>query len=132
MIHAETDIPGAFAQTIHVGAHILRADVSAALGGADVAPGPHDLFDASLAACKSLTAHWYAKRNGIPLERVEVHVERDDSRERAGVYVLRVRLAFHGPLSAAERERLYDVVSRCPVHKLMTSVEVTIETAPLG
>jgi len=42
-----------------------------------------------------------------------------------------VRLAFHGPMTDAQREKLYDAVGRCPVHKLMTTAEVTIETAPL-
>ena len=100
-------------------------------GGRDEAPSAHDYFDASLAACKSLTAVWYAKRNGIPLERVESQVERDASEERKGRYVLRVRLKFHGPLTDEQKKRLYDAVSRCPVHKLMTTTEIAIETAPL-
>jgi putative redox protein len=130
-IDCETERPNEFPQVLRVRAHTLRADVEEAQGGHDEAPGAHDYFDASLAACKALTATWYAKRNGIPLERVESHVERDASEERAGRYVLRVRLAFHGPLSDEQKKRLYDVVSRCPVHKLMTTTEVTIETAPL-
>ncbi len=65
------------------------------------------------------------------LERVESHVERDDSQERSGKYVLKVRLAFHGPLSDEDKTRLYAAVSRCPIHKLMTTTDVVIETAPL-
>ena len=67
----------------------------------------------------------------MPLERVEAHVERDDSKERQGSYVLRVRLAFHGPLTEEQRAKLYRAVSNCPVHKLMTTTDVVIETAPL-
>lgn len=63
--------------------------------------------------------------------RVESHVERDDTGERQGTYVLKVKLAFHGPLSEPQRAKLYDVVSRCPIHKLMTTTDVRIETAPL-
>jgi putative redox protein len=129
--HSETETPGSFPQIIHVGRHTFRADVGPASGGEDTAPDAHDYFDASLAACKTLTASWYAKRNGIPLERVEAWVERDASRERQGVYVLNVRVAFHGPLDDAQRAKLHDVISRCPVHKLMTATEVRIVTAPL-
>ncbi len=64
MIDCETETAGAFAQVIRVGEHTFRADVGPDLGGAGSAPGPHDLFDASLAACKTLTAHWYARRAG--------------------------------------------------------------------
>ena len=130
-IDCETERPNEFSQVLHVRAHTFRADVEPDTGGRDEAPGPHDYFDAALAACKSLTATWYAKKNDIPLERVESHVERDASEERKGRYVLRVRLAFHGPLTDEQKNRIYDAVSRCPVHKLMTTTEVMIETAPL-
>lgn len=131
MIECKTETSGGFRQVIRIREHTLAADVGEALGSTDSAPGPHDYFDASLAACKALTATWYAKKNGIPLEDIDVQVERDDSEERKGVYVLKVKLAFFGPLDDAQRARLYDVVSRCPVHKLMTTTEVRIETAPL-
>jgi putative redox protein len=131
MIDCETERPNEFPQTLHIRQHALRADVGAELGSADSAPGPHDYFDAALATCKALTATWYAKQKGIPLERVESHVERDDTKERAGTYVLKVRLAFHGPLTEEQRNKLYDVVSRCPIHKLMTTTDVVIETSPL-
>jgi putative redox protein len=74
---------------------------------------------------------WFAKRNGIPLERVESHVERDDTEERKGRYKLSVRLVFHGPLTDEQRARLYGAAARCPVSKLMTTSEVVIDTAPL-
>ncbi len=130
-IDCESAEPNAFPQRIRVRAHELRADVGPETGSTDSAPGPHDYFDASLVACKTLTATWFARKNGIPLERVEAHVERDDRDERAGKYVLRVRVAFHGPLTEEQRTRLYAAVGKCPIHKLMTSTEVIIETAPL-
>ena len=130
-IHGETEVPNTFPQVIKIRKHTLRADVSESLGSTDTAPGAHDYFDAALAACKTLTATWYARRNQIPLERVEAHIERDDTEERKGKYVLRVRLAFHGPLTGEQRTRLYNAVSACPVHKLMTTSDVIIETAPL-
>jgi len=74
---------------------------------------------------------WYAKKNQIPLERVDVNIERDDSEERKGKYVLKVRLAFHGPLTSEQRARLYNAVSACPINKLMTTSDVVVETAPL-
>jgi putative redox protein len=129
-IDSQTEQPGAFRQVIRVDAHTLYADIGAAMGGRGSAPGPHEYFDISLATCKALTAHFYAKGHGIALDRVEVHIERDASREREGTYVLRVRLEFIGALTFAEKTKLYDVVSRCPIHKLMTSTKVEIVTEP--
>jgi putative redox protein len=127
-VDAETTRAGDYPQTIRVRSHVLHGDVGAATGGTDSAPGPHDYFDTALAACKVATAIWYAKRHGIPLERVESHVESDDSQERAGVYSMRVRVVFHGPLSDEQRAALARAVSACPIHKLMTTSEVRIDT----
>lgn len=127
-VDCQTVQPGEYPQVLTVRAHTLHADVGPSLGSTDSAPGPHDYFDAALAACKTLTAHWYAKRHRIPLERVEAHVERDDSEERRGKYRLRVRMGFHGPMSDEQRAALGRAVAACPIHKLMTTTEIEIET----
>ncbi len=132
IIDCESEQANEYPQVMRIGKHILHADVGPDSGSTDSAPGPHEYFDASLAACKTLTAIWYAKRNKIPLERVESHVERDASEERKGIYRLHVRLAFHGPMTDAQRAKLHDVVGRCPIHKLMTTTTVEIITAPLN
>jgi putative redox protein len=129
-IDSQTEQPDAFRQVVRVDAHTLYADIGAAMGGQGSAPGPHEYFDTSLATCKALTAHFYAKGHGIALDRVDVHVERDASREREGTYVLRVKAEFFGALTHAEKTKLYDVVSHCPIHKLMTSTKVEIVTEP--
>jgi|SRR5579859_2763709 len=131
VVESRSETPNQFPQVVKIRGHVFRADVGPESGSNDSAPGPHDYFDAALAACKTLTATWYARKNGIPLERVEATVTRDDSKEREGVYRLAVTLAFHGPMTPEQRKRLYAAVGRCPVHKLMTSTEVVIETAPL-
>jgi putative redox protein len=132
MIDCQTERPSEFRQVLQVRQkHELHADSGVAAGSADSAPDPHDYFDTALAACKTLTATWFARKNGIPLERVESHVERDNSKEREGVYSLKVRVKFHGPLSEEQRTKLYNAVARCPIHKLMTTTDVVIETAPL-
>lgn len=130
-IDCETEQKNEYPQVLRIREHTLRADVDESLGSHDSAPGPHDYFDASLVACKTLTATWFARKHNIALERVEAHVEHDASEERAGRYLMRVRVAFHGPITEDERARLFAAVARCPVHKLMTTTEITIETAPL-
>jgi hypothetical protein len=63
-------------------------------------------FLALPAACKALTATWDARQKGMALERVEVQVERDDSQERQGKYLLTVHLPFHGALTEEDRSPL--------------------------
>ncbi|KRW59794.1 OsmC family protein [Pseudomonas sp. TTU2014-080ASC] len=113
---------------IEIGAHTLHTDVSEALGGTDAAPDPHDYFDAALGACKALTLSLFAKQRGIPLESVDVQLNRDNSDERKGMYRLNVELDLIGPLDDAQREQLLRIADKCPIHKLMTSTEVEITT----
>ena len=127
-IRCTTETPGKARHRITIRSHEVFADLTVPEGGDDTAPGAHDYFDASLAACKAHTAMWYAKKNGIPLERIEVDVDRDDSEERKGRYVLRVRVALHGALTHEQRERVLAAIARCPVSKLMTTSEVVVET----
>ena len=124
MISTKTETTGSFRQTLNVGDRTLEADVDGS------APTPHDYFSASLAACKALTAHVYAKAKGYALERVEVDVDRDDSEEKQGKYKLRVSVRFFGALGEDEKKKIYDAIQRCPIHKLMTTSDVAIETAP--
>jgi len=108
--------------------HEIAVDAAPAGGGSDAGPQPHDLYDASLAACKALTVLLYARRKGMPVEDIEVVIDRDDSEERKGVYRLKSTLRVTGDLSAAQRDELLRVAGKCPVHRLMTEVKTEIET----
>ncbi|UUY07593.1 OsmC family protein [Pseudomonas sp. J452] len=114
--------------SIEIGEHLLHTDVPVEFGGEASGPEPHDLFDAAIGACKALTLMLYAKQKGMPLESLDVHVSRDDSEERQGIYRLAVQLDLHGALDEAQRQQLLRIADKCPVHKLVTSSEVQITT----
>lgn len=114
---------------VHMRQHTLAVDEPDANGGEDLGPTPHEVYDSALGACKALTLVWYARRKNLPLEDVQVSVERDDSEERAGVYRLKVVLALGGPLSDEQRQELLRVAEKCPVHKLMTQARTEVTTA---
>ena len=113
----------------HVRNHIVSIDGTVEEGGSDAGPNAHDLYDAALSACKALTVVWYANRKNYPLENVEVTMERDASDERNGTYRLAATVHLTGPLSDTQRTELLSVAQKCPVHKLMTSAEISIETS---
>jgi putative redox protein len=81
---------------IHIGRNSLSIDLNVEEGGEGSGPSPHDLYDAALGACKALTVLWYAKHKDIPVEGIEVSVERDASQERAGIYRLSTALSLTG------------------------------------
>ena len=127
-IIVKRDQSGPMRHVVHIRSHAFAVDEPPANGGEDSGPTPHDIYDAALGACKALTMVWFARRKGIPLEDVEVTVERDDSKEREGLYRLRTQVAITGNLSDEQRQQLLAVVARCPLHRLMTEVRTEVET----
>ncbi len=132
-ITVKRDRSGKMKHTLSVREHRLVVDELPEVGGEDTGPNPHDLYDSALGACKALTVLWYANRKGIPLDDIEVDVQRDSSEERQGTYRLRTTLSLSGALSDDQRQELLNVAGKCPVHKLMTQVttEITTELAPV-
>lgn len=126
------DMAAPMRHEIHVGRNNLATDATVAEGGEGSGPDPHDLYDSALGACKALTVLWYANKKGIPVENIEVTVERDKSAERSGTYRLSAELAVTGNLTQAQRQELLRVAGKCPIHKLMTEVttEITTTLAP--
>ncbi len=127
-IRVVRDLSGPMQHRVHIRAHDMLVDVDRAGGGEDAGPDPHDLYDSALGACKALTVLWYAKRKQIPVESIEVLVERDNSKESEGLYRLKTGLVLTGDLTSAQREQLLSVAKKCPIHKLMTEVTTEIET----
>jgi|UPI0002E9E05C putative redox protein len=117
-----------FRHSVNINHHELFTDLPKSLGGDDSAPSPHDYFDAALASCKALTVKLYAQKKDIPLTGVTVEVTHDAAEEQKGKYKLSVKLTLKGVLSDEQREELHRVADKCPVHKLMTTAEISIET----
>ncbi|NDZ16097.1 osmotically inducible protein OsmC [Variovorax sp. WS11] len=110
---------------LKVRAHEIAVDTG---GEHDAGPTPHDLYDSALAACKALTVLVYAQHKGIPVEEIEVVVNRDDSQERQGLYKLDSTLHVTGALSEEQKAALLRVAGKCPLHRLMSEVKTEIET----
>ncbi|HEU4373877.1 MAG TPA: OsmC family protein [Telluria sp.] len=123
------DLSQPMRHVVQVRDHQFAIDGSVEEGGDDSGPSAHDLYDAALISCKALTLVWYARRKGIPLQDVQVAVERDASAERQGVYKLATTLHLGGDLTEAQRQELLTVAGKCPVHKLMTTVTTEITTS---
>jgi len=117
---------------VHVRQHEFAVDEPEANGGEDLGITPHEVYDGALGSCKALTVLWYANRKQIPVEDIRVTVDRDDSKEREGLYRLRVTLEITGDITEEQRSQLLAVAEKCPLHKLMTQAktEVVTELAP--
>jgi putative redox protein len=128
-IQIKRDRSAAMRHQITIGDQTIAVDATVAEGGEGLGASPHDLYDASLGACKALTVLWYARKRGIPVDDIQVRVARDDSQERAGVYKLDAQLTVSGTLTDAQFAELLRVAQKCPVHKLMSEVKTDITTS---
>lgn len=128
MISLTRDKSSIYRQRIRVGAHDIFADVKPDVGGEDTAPDPHELLDSSLAACTAITLSMFAKRRGMPLESINIDIERDDSKEKAGEYNLAMTINFVGALTEEQRAQLLAIVEKCPLHKLLSHATINIST----
>jgi putative redox protein len=79
----------------------------------------------------------YAERKEIALEGVEVELSEDrihardceDCETKDGrILEIRSRIRLRGDLTDAQRKRLLQIATRCPVHRTLTS-EVKIRTS---
>ena len=119
-----------FRNEVEIGKHHFIVDEPGRAGGTDEGPTPYDLLSSALGSCTSMTLHYYAKREGIPLTGIDVEVSNDrvyakdctDCLTTSG-YVHRfvVKLRLHGDLTPEQRVHLLSVAKRCPVYKTLTS-----------
>lgn len=128
MIKLQKDTVGVYRQRISVDTHELFADVDISIGGEDSAPDPHALLDSSLAACTAITLGMYAKRRGMPLDGINIDIERDSSKEKGGEYNLALNIHFVGNLSEEQKQQLLGIVEKCPIHKLLSHATINITT----
>ncbi|HEX9163189.1 MAG TPA: OsmC family protein [Thermoanaerobaculia bacterium] len=121
---------GSFRVDIDAGAHQLVADEPVSAGGTDQGPTPYDFLSAALGACTSMTMHFLAKRDSIPLEGVEISVVNDrmyakdcaDCTSQSGyIHRFDVKIRLQGNLTPEQREKLLGAARRCPLYKTLTN-----------
>jgi putative redox protein len=113
---------------IEVDGHLLLSDEPQP-DGDDTGPDPHELMLAALGACQAITLRLYCTRKGWDLGEVTVTLSNEcDSR---GIERITSKMTATGNLSEEQRLRLQDVMSRCPLSKLLKSQPEMTETFSL-
>ena len=122
-----------------------RSDEPPSVGGTDTGPTPYEILLGALAACIATTLRLYANHKRMSLAGVDVElafdrVHADDCvgcDERADGWIERIqtRVTVHGAFTDAQRTRLAQVATRCPVHKTLTNgvhISDSVEFADQG
>jgi len=126
MLHAH----GSFRTEVEAGPHRFVMDEPLEAGGTAEGPTPYDMLASALGGCTAMTLHFYAKREKLPLEGVDVTVTHDrqhakdcaDCVTQAGyIHRFRVEIRLSGPLSEEQRQKLFSIAARCPVARTLSS-----------
>jgi putative redox protein len=119
-----------FAVQIEVGAHRLKGDEPADVGGTDTGPSPYDFLLAALGSCTSMTLRMYADRKGWPLSGVtvrlrheKIHVRDCEECETTVGKIDRIdrEIELVGDLDGEQRQRLLEIANKCPVHRTLNA-----------
>jgi putative redox protein len=109
-----------FTHTLEIrgGDHVMVADESRRDGGHDEGPSPQELLAASLASCSAVTLEMYADRKGWKIDNVTVEV-RYEPAQRGSPTRFDITVKLPKELPEEHRERLMQIVARCPVHRTL-------------
>ncbi|HVE69729.1 MAG TPA: OsmC family protein [Thermoanaerobaculia bacterium] len=132
---------GSYRTEVDAGPHRFVMDEPTDVGGTGTGPTPYDLLAAALGGCTAMTLEFYAKREKLPLEGVDVTVTHDrqsvkdcsDCTTQAGfIHRFRVEIRLHGEtLTEEQRQKLLVIAGRCPVAKTLQR-EIRIDEVLVG
>lgn len=106
---------------VTAGPSTIVADVSAAQGGLDLGPDPHELVAAGLAACTTMTLRLYANRKNWEVSGLHVEVFSHYDADKTPPERFERVISLDGNLNEEQRERLFEIAEKCPIHKLLTA-----------
>jgi putative redox protein len=106
------------------------ADVPREKGGEGQGFGPHELLEAALATCMTMTVRMHAAKHGIPVTGAGCEVRID--RSVSGRATLHYSLTINGPLSDDQRCQLREAADQCPVARTLTGVLALEPAAKAG
>jgi putative redox protein len=109
-----------FRTSVSVRSHEVMTDEPESNGGSDAGPSPQELLAASLASCSAITVEMYARRRGWDVGDIRVDVDYEPAQRGSPT---KFHMVVHLPkeLSEDARQRLMQIVAKCPVHRTLES-----------
>ena len=108
--------PGSFVQSVTVRGHKLFADEPLSFPeGTDKGLSPNDFLLSSLGSCTSITLRMYARLKKLPLDKIIIRLNRNESGD------IDRKIELIGNLTHEQRNRLFEISNKCPIHKVLTN-----------
>ena len=109
---------GAFQHDVCVRDHKVSVDEPHETGGDNAAPSPQELLAAALASCTAITMEMYANRKGWDVGDVAVDVVYEPA-QRGSPTKFRMTVELSKELPEEQRDKLMQIVAKCPVHRTL-------------
>jgi putative redox protein len=131
MVEIQAELTEGMRVSLSNGRHTWLSDEPAEKGGDDTGPTPYELLLGSLASCTLITLVMYARRKGIDLRGVTAryeHAKVPAPHGQTGVVdQLTGYVSIDGEYDDPVKERLEQIVSRCPVHRTIENGALVVD-----
>ena len=108
--------PGPFVQSVTVRGHKLYADEPLSFPeGTDKGLSPNDFLLSSLGSCTSITLRMYARLKKLPLDKIIIKLNKNENGE------IDRKIELVGNLTDEQRNKLFEISNKCPIHKALTN-----------
>ena len=108
--------PGPFVQSVTVRGHKLFADEPLSFPeGTDKGLSPNDFLLSSLGSCTSITLRMYARLKKLPLDKIIITLNKNESGE------IDRKIELIGNLTDEQRNKLFEISNKCPIHKALSN-----------
>lgn len=120
MLHAISASIGApkYKTNLSNGRQTLLSDELIANGGAETGFTPTELLCSALASCTVITLKMYTDHKQWNVGEIKANVTYEAPEADKPGYFKR-DLSFENPISSEQSERLINVASKCPIHKIL-------------
>jgi putative redox protein len=109
-----------YRQSVSIRSHEVTIDEPEDNGGTDAGPNPQEMLAASLASCSAITVEMYARRKGWDVGEMRVDVDYEPAQRGSPT---KFHMIVHLPkeLPEEQRQKLMQIVAKCPVHRTLES-----------